>query len=258
MRIHIIQHMPFETAGYLTTWANQPNNFVTVSRPYESEWYPSLESFDLCIVLGGSMSAKDTQKYPWLGRELDFLEKSVKKRKKMLGICLGAQLISRVLGGTVYQSLYREIGWHSLRLTPAAKSLPLFRRFPDSWTAFHWHKDTFSIPPMGYRIVETDGCANQGFLYEDHVMALQFNMESDVETVEALLRNCREDLVLGSYVQTEAEIRAGLRTHLASMHLLFEEWLNGWLLAPEPVSAQWSPAPSSSFGTMIATETGGP
>jgi GMP synthase-like glutamine amidotransferase len=62
MRIHIIQHMPLETAGFLSKWANQPTNFVTVSHPYQTEWYPALECFDLCIVLGGSMSAKDTQK----------------------------------------------------------------------------------------------------------------------------------------------------------------------------------------------------
>ena len=64
MRIHIIQHMPFESVGHLSKWVNQPDNFVTVSHPYRTEWYPALECFDLCIVLGGSMSAKDTQKYP--------------------------------------------------------------------------------------------------------------------------------------------------------------------------------------------------
>jgi GMP synthase-like glutamine amidotransferase len=224
MRIHIIQHVPFEGPGFLTSWMNQQNNFITVSRQFETEWYPSLDGFDLCIVLGGPMSARDTQKYPWLGRELDFLEKAVVKRKKMLGICLGAQLISRVLGGSVYQNLYKEIGWHPVRLTAAAKSLPLFERLPDSWTAFHWHLETFSIPPMGYRIAETDGCANQGFLYEEHVMALQFHMESDEESVNALLKNCGGDIVLGSYVQDADQIRAGLAVHQRSMNRLFGEW----------------------------------
>jgi GMP synthase-like glutamine amidotransferase len=237
MKIHIIQHVPFESPGYLISWIGQSNNFVTVSRPYEAEWYPAPDCFDLCIVLGGPMSAGDTQQFPWLGRELDFLEKAVMKRKKMLGICLGAQLIARVLGGAVYQNLYREIGWHPVRLTPAARSLPMFERFPESWTAFHWHQDTFAIPPMGYRIAETDGCSNQGFLYEDHVMALQFHMESDVETVNALLRNCGGDLALGSYIQTEEEIRAGLLLHLRAMHRLFGEWLDGWVRADGPVSS---------------------
>ena len=242
MRIHIIQHMPYESTGFLSNWANQPNNFVTFSHPYQTEWYPSPECFDLCIVLGGSMSAKDTKKLPWLGRELDFLEKAVIKRKKMLGICLGAQLISRVLGGSVYQSLYREIGWHPVRLTPAARNLPLFDQFPDSWMAFHWHKDTFAIPPMGYRIVETDGCPNQGFLYEDHVMALQFNMEADRETIAALLQNCRDDLILGTYVQSEKEILDGLQMHIRSMHRLLEAWLNTWVYSAAQISEQWRPS----------------
>jgi hypothetical protein len=124
--------------------------------------------------------------------------------------------------------------------------------------AFHWHKDTFSIPPMGYRIAETDGCPNQGFLYEDHVMALQFNMESDSETVHALLRNCGDDLVLGSYIQTEEEIRAGIRMHIDSMHLLFEKWLNAWVHASEPISAQWSASPASLRQIRIAAAAEGP
>jgi GMP synthase-like glutamine amidotransferase len=229
MRIHFIQHVPFETPGFLGVWALHQADFITFSRPYETVWFPEPDQLDMIIVLGGPMSVNDTKRHPWLLNEMNFLEKAVKKRKKVLGICLGAQLLTRVLGGSVYQNPYKEIGWHPVRLAPAARNLPLFQEFPATWNVFHWHGETFAIPPMGYRIAESDACPNQGYLYEDHVLALQFHMESDVESVEALLKNCADELVLGSFIQTPEEIRTGMLLHSRNMHRLFGNWLHAWV-----------------------------
>jgi GMP synthase-like glutamine amidotransferase len=229
MRLHFIQHVPFEQPGFLESWAARNHDFITFSRLYESDYFPEPELIDFLVVLGGPMSVNDTAKYTWMKRELDFLEKAVKKRKKILGICLGAQMLARVLGGSVYRNIYPEIGWHPVRLAPAARNLPLFEGFPDSWIAFLWHQETFAIPPMGFRIAESAACPNQGFLYDDHVMALQFHMECERETVESLLLLNRQELVLGSFIQSEDEIRAGLSAHPHAMHRRFGQWLNDWL-----------------------------
>jgi GMP synthase-like glutamine amidotransferase len=213
----------------LITWARKHLDSVTISKIYEAEWFPEIERFDLLVVLGGPMSVHDTQKYPWLPLEMDFLEKTIKKRKKVLGVCLGAQLIARVLNASVYQNPYREIGWHPVRLAPVARSLPIFQNFPDSWLAFHWHQDTFAIPPMGFRIAETEGCPNQGFLYEDHVMALQFHMETDHDGIEAMLKHSRDHEELGSFIQTEQEIRTGIQSNMRTMHRMFGNWLHAWV-----------------------------
>jgi GMP synthase-like glutamine amidotransferase len=229
MRIHFIQHVAFETPGFLGGWALHNADFITFSRPYETVWFPEPDQLDMIIVLGGPMSVNDTKRHPWLLNEMDFLEKAVKKRKKVLGICLGAQLLTRVLGGSVYQNPYKEIGWHPVRLAPAARNLPLFQEFPAAWFVFHWHGETFAIPPMGYRIAESDACPNQGYLYEDHVLALQFHMESDVDGIEAMLKNCADELVLGSFIQTPDEIRTGILLHSRNMHRLFGNWLYAWV-----------------------------
>jgi GMP synthase-like glutamine amidotransferase len=230
MRIHIVQHVPFEPPGHLLSWANYSSDIVTFSRMHEAEWFPDPDLFDMLIVLGGPMSVQDTARYPWLVREMDFLEKTIKKRKKVLGICLGAQLIARVLNASIYKNPYPEIGWFPVRLAPVARTLPVFRKFPDSWTAFHWHAETFAIPPMCFRIAESDGCPNQGFLYEDHVMALQFHMETDAAGIESLLAHSTDHRETGSYIQSEEDIRKGIQAHLKTMHRMLENLLYAWFL----------------------------
>lgn len=230
MRIHIVQHVSYETPGHIIPWARYSADIVTFSRMTESEWFPDPSLFDFLIVLGGPMSVHDTAKFPWLIREMDFIEKCIKKRKKVLGICLGAQLIGRVLNASIYQNPYPEIGWHPVRLAPVAKSLPVFKNFPDSWMAFHWHGETFGIPPMCFRIAETDGCPNQGFLYEDHVMALQFHLEADAAGIESMLAHSREHTALGSFIQSEEKIREGILTHLQTTHRMFENLMYAWFL----------------------------
>jgi GMP synthase-like glutamine amidotransferase len=230
MRIHIVQHVPYEPPGHLIPWANYSTDIITFSKTYEAEWFPDPSLFDMLVVLGGPMSVHDTAQYPWLIREMDFIEKTIKKRKKVLGICLGAQLIARVLNASIYKNPYPEIGWYPVRLAPVARSLPVFKNFPDSWMAFHWHAETFAIPPMCFRIAETDGCPNQGFLYEDHVMALQFHMETDPAGIEALLSHSTEHRETGSYIQPEEVIREGIKIHIKNMHRMFENLMYAWFL----------------------------
>ena len=229
MRIHILQHVPFEDPGYLKDWAHRHGHSVFINRLFEAILLPPMELFDMLVILGGPMGANETQRYPWLKVEMELIENAISKKKKVLGICLGAQLVSRVLGGNVYQNPLKEIGWHPVRLTFPARRLSLFEKSPSTWTAFHWHKDTFSIPPMGFRFVESDACPNQGYLYEDHVMALQFHLESSQESVEALIKTNHMDIELGSFIQDKEEIHAGCALHMKSMHRLLGAWLNAWL-----------------------------
>ncbi len=136
------------------------------------------------------MNVYEEDRFAWLLPEKAFIAEAVAAGKVVLGVCLGAQLLSVVLGGSVAQNPQREIGWFPVNLTPAAASLPLFRDFPERFMAFHWHGDCFTIPPGAVHVARTEACDAQGFVHGDRVVGLQFHLESTPESIGALIEHC--------------------------------------------------------------------
>ena len=85
---------------------------------------------------------------------------------------------------------------------------PLARILPEVFDAFHWHGETFSLPDGAQAIGGSEACANQGFVYHDKVIALQFHLETSLGAATLLSKNCHEDLDAGPYSQSEDEILA--------------------------------------------------
>jgi GMP synthase-like glutamine amidotransferase len=201
MNIHFLQHVPFEDLGALEKWVMTPENRVTSTRLYEDSKLPFIELFDVLIVLGGPMSVHDEDRHRWLIAEKELIRKALDKGKKVIGICLGAQLIAEVLGASVSLNPVAEIGWYDVTLSEAALKHPLFKDFKASIPAFHWHGETFEIPSQAISIGQSLACKNQGFLWNDQVLALQFHLEITTAGINALIQHCKEDLKEGPYVQ---------------------------------------------------------
>ena len=119
MRIHSIEHEPFEGLANIEVWAKSKGHTITRTRIYKNEGFPDIDDFDWLIIMGGSMSTYEEEKYPWLIPEKKFIGDAIAKKKLLLGICLGSQLIADVLGGKVSPNTYKEIGWFPVFLTPA-------------------------------------------------------------------------------------------------------------------------------------------
>lgn len=130
---------------------------------------------DLLIILGGPISANDDGMFPFIDQELVLIADRVRRSLPTLGICLGAQLIARALGGHVGPSPEAEIGWGALELNGDGRASPL--RHLDGQPVLHWHGEMFSIPPGAQCLASTPGCPNQAFRYGEHVLALQFHPE---------------------------------------------------------------------------------
>src|ERR1019366_3931236 len=118
MRLHYLQHVPFEGPGKIEEWAAKANHTVKASRLYANDSLPAAESFDMLVVMGGPMGANEDARYRWMKGEKLLIELAIEKEKKVLGICLGAQLIARVLGAKVYANGEKEIGWFPIELDP--------------------------------------------------------------------------------------------------------------------------------------------
>lgn len=229
MKIHYLQHVPFEDVAYMGNWAKENGVHLGRTRLYENEPYPSLSNFDVLIIMGGPMGVYDEQDYPWLKTEKAFIRKAIHNKKIVVGICLGAQLIAAALGAKVYQNSFKEIGWFPVYKTPRAQNTSLGKILPKSFMAFHWHGDTFDIPKGAVHLAESKACKNQAFLYLNRVIALQFHLESTQSSIESLIQNCREELISAPFIQTADQIRKGYQ-QIESLNTIMDKLMNRIIL----------------------------
>ncbi|WP_323815789.1 type 1 glutamine amidotransferase [Cellvibrio sp. NN19] len=208
MRIHSLQHVPFEDIGSMASDFAARGYSVTSTHWYRGDAAPALDSFDALIVMGGPMGIYDEAIYPWLADEKALIKSAIDAGKILLGICLGAQLIADVLGGKVTRNTYKEIGWLPLQITPVAATHPLaqvFTRYPE---VFHWHGDTFALPPGALHLASSHGCANQAYVFQERVYGFQFHLETTPASAQALIEHCSEDIDGSRYTQSAQAILA--------------------------------------------------
>ena len=205
MRIHSLEHEPFEGLANIEVWAKNRGHSIARTLLFNNEELPDMSDFDWLIIMGGSMSIYEEEKYPWLRKEKNFITEAIANKKIVLGVCLGSQLVADVLGGRVSRNRYKEIGWFPITLTGEAKSSSVFSTLPDRFIALQWHGDTFKIPPGATKIAESEACANQAFEC-GHAVGLQFHLEYSAESINSMFENCGSDLVNGKYIQKPDEI----------------------------------------------------
>jgi GMP synthase-like glutamine amidotransferase len=207
MKVHYFQHVSFEGLGYIEQWLLSQQHTISATRFYENDYQlPAVDNVDLLIVMGGPMGVYDEAQYPWLAAEKSFITACILAGKKILGICLGAQLTSVCLGGKVTAAPNKEIGWFPVEVNATT---PWFDElFPAKPVLFHWHGDQFSIPPGASDLAFTASNRNQAFLYEDRILGLQFHLECMPENVRTMLAHFEEEM--GEYVQEPAVIERGV------------------------------------------------
>jgi GMP synthase-like glutamine amidotransferase len=241
LKLHYLQHVPFEGLGIIEDWAIAQGFEISVSQLFNNDPLPVIDDLDWLVVMGGPMGIHDHEEHPWLVDEKIFIRKAIDAGKTVLGICLGAQLIADVLGAKVYPGPQKEIGWFPIRRAEGAPEL-----LPEKLTAFHWHGDTFDLPAGAIRLASSETCQNQGFVYNDRVVALQFHLETTPESMEALIENCSDELPnvdaascriakeqpnerneAGSliYIQTAEEMRAG-QAHMDNINAVMNNLLD--------------------------------
>lgn len=228
MRVHYLQHVPFEGPSMVFEWAKSNGYSIDGTEFYKNDYkLPATRDFDMLVVVGGPMSVNDDALYPWLVEERAYIKKAIDSGKYVLGICLGAQQIAKALGAEVKPSRCKEIGWYPIALTDQALGLSLFNGLNTAMTVFHWHSETFDIPDGAIALARSRLCANQGFLYQSKVLALQFHIEMDAEAIQKLVEECSAELLSEEGIQ-EKHMIIREAEHYHSRRTLFQ-LLNNWI-----------------------------
>jgi len=209
----ILRHEPFEHLGHFAD-VLETYSYHDLGDPLPSESPAGL------IIMGGPMSANDG--LPGLKDELALIEKALHGDVPMLGICLGAQLIARALGASVYRNAEPEIGWEPVWLTEEGKKDAVLGEVESPETFFHWHGETFDLPRGAEWLAYSKKCRHQAYRYGRRVYGIQFHPEITAEMIEDW---CGQPVNCGDVAQLAAPIDARLHDPRAAAKRMLESWL---------------------------------
>jgi GMP synthase-like glutamine amidotransferase len=192
MRIHILQHEVFEEPGYILEWARAGGHEVNFTRFY--------------MLMGGPMGIYDENLYPWLIDEKKFIDQAIALQKKIVGVCLGSQLLANALGARVYRNPWKEIGFFEVMQTGIPH--PVIDNIPNRFVAFHWHGDTFDLPAECSLLYSSEACKNQMFIWKNQLLGLQFHLEVTPSLLNLFLDHADNELQEKSpFIQPATEMQ---------------------------------------------------
>lgn len=223
MKILCLTHVDFETPGQIEPWAKNRGHDFSIIKPYRGEALPSIDSFDVLIVMGGPQSPRDIEKFSYLAQEISLLKEALKADKKILGFCLGAQLIGEALGEKVCKSPEKEIGIYPITLTQGGQKDPLFQGLPKSFPVIHWHGDMPGLTKDSEVLAFSEGCPRQIVRYREKIYGFQCHLEITLQGIKDLIQAVPEDLESSQFTQTEQEL---LAQDYVSIHKAMEEILD--------------------------------
>ena len=164
---------------------------------------PSAEKADTLVLMGGPMSVNESDIYPYIKKEVELVQDFIREGKKVLGICLGAQIMASALGARVYSGPEKEVGWLDIELQEEGIKDPLMTKMAvhpkagDFWKrfkVFHWHGETFDLPSGAVRLAKSALYTNQAFRYGSNAYAFQFHVEVKKEMVYDWLKDEHVDM----------------------------------------------------------------
>ncbi|MBI4596771.1 MAG: gamma-glutamyl-gamma-aminobutyrate hydrolase family protein [Candidatus Omnitrophica bacterium] len=185
MTLLVIQHVPHERLGTFEPIFMQSGLTIrTLNAADTQAIWPKPDDANGIVSMGGPQSVYEQRKYPWIKKELAFLEEAIAAKRPILGVCLGAQMLAAALGAKVTKNPQKEIGWYPLMREPGADGDPMWDIFGQTETVFQWHGDTFALPKGAVQLASSPLCAQQAFRYGDNAYGVQFH----VEVTEAIIR----------------------------------------------------------------------
>jgi len=188
-RVLAFRHVPFEGLGRIEPVLRAHAYDIDYADLYlPSAPLPDISRYHALIFMGGPMSVNDD--LPNLRREEQYIRDAISRGIPLLGVCLGAQLIAHALGAAVRRNPVSEIGWFEIEFTQAARRDPLFQALTAPQPVFHWHGETFDLPPGAELLASSQRCPNQAFRVGDDIYGLQFHLEV---TPPMIADWCRQD-----------------------------------------------------------------
>ncbi len=175
-RVTCFQHIDCEGPGTLGTILKSRNVELQILKPFKGDVIPE-KLGDGLVVLGGPMGVYEENQFPWMTAELNAIRKCLSENIPVLGICLGSQMLAHAAGAQVFRGAVPEVGWYPVSLTPEGRLDSLFLGIPPEFESFHWHGDTFTLPPNSIRLAGSATTPNQIYKVGGNAYGFQCHLE---------------------------------------------------------------------------------
>jgi GMP synthase-like glutamine amidotransferase len=230
--VAIFRHSPTEGPGYFATFLEEHSIPWRLVKVDAGEAVPSdPRGFSGLVFMGGPMSVNDD--LPWIRKVLALVHRAVDADIPVLGHCLGGQLMSKALGGTVTRNPVKEIGWGSVTVEDSEQARRWFGATRE-FSAFHWHGETFTIPSGATRLASSPYCVNQAFVLGKH-LGMQCHVEMTPELIRSWCEEWKNEVAslarltpsVQTPVQMEERIEERTRALNAVSDRLYSRWIEG-------------------------------
>jgi GMP synthase-like glutamine amidotransferase len=232
--IYIFRHITCEGPGYFGEYLNRyqiPSRLIAID--LGDKVPTSVDNMGGLVFMGGPMSVNDP--LPWIDAEVELIRKAREADLPILGHCLGGQLIAKAMGAPVRANTVKEIGWHEVH--HSAESSPWLAGLPLSFSAFHWHGETFSIPEGATPLLESQWCRHQAFA-QGRTLALQFHVEMTDNMVKEWAHLYRRELANpSSSIQSYEDMLEDLEMRIERLQTVADVIYDRWL----PVATENTP-----------------
>lgn len=189
----------------------------------------AVDAYSGLAFMGGPMSVNDD--LPWIPPVLELIRMGVAKNTPVLGHCLGGQLMAKALGGAVTQNPVKEIGWGVVNVdsNPAARAW--FGKVTH-FEAFHWHGETFSLPPGAMHILSSPYCANQAYALGPH-LGMQCHVEMTHDMIDTWCAVGADEIAQSTdspAVQPVPQIKAQVTDKLPQLNAVARRLYQHWIM----------------------------
>jgi GMP synthase (glutamine-hydrolysing) len=238
-KILVFQHVPYEPLGTLDPLLKASGfkiRYVNFAR--NPELRPTLDKYAAMIVLGGPMNSDQIDSYPNLQTEIEVIREAIDRDMSVLGICLGAQLLAKALGGSVCRNPVREIGWYDVALTEEGAKDPVLSTFAPRQRVFQWHEDGIQLPDEAVHLASSAASEVQAFRHGEHAYGFQFHLEVDSSLIDRWLSIADNQAILDAEKGNidPASIRAATDQSIDALQDLsqrtFSRWIDRFELSP--------------------------
>ena len=228
--VAVVQHEPSVPPGSITEVLERADVDHFVLDAWRKQEWPRAGDLGALVVMGGTMNVDELDAYPFLRKSRALMDEVIDRNIPTLGVCLGSQMMARVLGADVYRAEPRNAFFSKLELAQGADGDPVIAPFAQATQVLQFHEDMFALPGGATELATSAASGlHQAFRYGDSAYAIQFHFEVDTDILRGWCRAIGGQTMASDWGISEEELLAQADLHIETQRRAGKQLITGFL-----------------------------